>query len=49
MAVAALFEIGEFALAPIVGRDLQRVIGTGVTDTIVDMIVCLVGTVCVLR
>lgn len=48
MAVAALFEIGEFALAPIVGRDLQCVIGTGVTDTIVDMIVCLAGTVCAL-
>ncbi|MGI6238340.1 MAG: DUF2238 domain-containing protein [Christensenellales bacterium] len=43
MAVAALFEIVEFALAPVVGRDLQRVLTTGVTDTITDMIVCMLG------
>jgi hypothetical protein len=44
MAVAALFEIGEYILAPIVGRDLQHVAGTGVTDTMTDMMVCLAGT-----
>lgn len=48
MAVAGLFEIGEFALAPIVGRDLQRAVGTGVTDTMIDMIVCMAGTMIVL-
>lgn len=48
LAVAALFEIGEFALSPIVGRDLQNVALTGVTDTVTDMIACLVGTALVL-
>lgn len=45
MAVAGLFELCEFALAPIMGRDLQNVAGTGVTDTMGDMLVCLIGTV----
>ena len=45
MAVAGLFELCEFALAPIMQRDLQHVLDTGVMDTMMDMLVCLVGTV----
>lgn len=45
MAVAGLWEICEYLLSGIVGRDLQRVALTGVTDSMQDMIVCLVGTV----
>ncbi len=44
MAVAGMFELCEFALTPIAGRDLQHVLDSGVTDTMMDMLVCLVGT-----
>ena len=44
MAVAGVFELCEYALAPLVGRDLQHVLDTGVTDTMGDMFVCLCGT-----
>ncbi len=44
MAVAGLFELCEFTMAPIIGRDLQHVEVSGVTDTMQDMLVCLVGT-----
>ncbi len=44
LAVAVLFEIGEFILAPLLGRDMQQVAATGVTDTMLDLIVCLAGT-----
>lgn len=44
IAVAGLWEIGEYALAGIVGRDLQRVMATGVADSMQDMIVCALGT-----
>lgn len=44
MAVAGIFEIGEFLLAPLVGRDMQQVAATGVADTMLDMIVCLLGS-----
>lgn len=44
MAVAGLFELCEYALSPIVGRDLQHVVTTGVADTMGDMLVCLLGT-----
>lgn len=44
MAIAGLFELCEYALAPIVGLDLQHVSTTGVTDTMEDMLVCLLGT-----
>ncbi len=47
MAVAGLFELCEYALAPIMGRDLQHVLDTGVSDTMGDMFVCLVGTLVV--
>ena len=45
MAVAGLFELCEFALAPLMQRDLQHVLDTGVMDTMMDMLVCLIGTV----
>lgn len=44
MAVAGLWEIGEYILSFITGRDLQRVLTTGVGDSMQDMIVCLIGT-----
>lgn len=44
MAVAGLFELCEFTIAPIMGRDLQHVMDTGVADTMMDMFVCLLGT-----
>ncbi len=45
IAVAGLWEIGEYALAGVVGRDLQRVAATGVADSMQDMIVCTLGTI----
>ena len=45
VAIAGLFEICEFSLAPVMQRDLQHVLDTGVTDTMMDIIVCTVGTV----
>lgn len=45
MAVAGLFELCEFTLAPIMNRDLQHVLDSGVTDTMMDMVVCLIGTI----
>ncbi len=47
MAVAGMFELCEFALTPVMGRDLQHVLDTGVTDTMGDMFVCLIGTLVV--
>ncbi len=47
MAVAGMFELCEYALAPIMGRDLQHVLDTGVADTMGDMLVCLIGTLVV--
>ena len=44
MAVAGVFELCEYVLAPLVGRDLQHVLDTGVSDTMGDMFVCLCGT-----
>lgn len=48
MAVAGLWEIGEYLLSFLVGLDLQRAAATGVTDSMHDMIVCLIGTVATL-
>lgn len=47
MAIAGIFELCEYTLAPIMGRDLQHVQATGVSDTMGDMFVCLVGTLVV--
>ena len=44
LAVAGLWEIWEYALAGVVGRDLQNVTTTGVADSMQDMIVCALGT-----
>ena len=44
MAVAGLFELAEYTVSPIVGRDLQCVQFTGVGDTMQDMLVCMIGT-----
>ena len=43
IAVAGLWEIGEYLVSGIVARDLQRVAETGVADSMQDMIVCTVG------
>jgi len=37
IAVAGLWEIGEYTLSGVVGRDLQRVMATGVADSMQDM------------
>ena len=44
IAVAGLWEIGEYLLSGIVGRDLQQVLTTGVADSMQDMIACTLGT-----
>ena len=44
MAVAGLWEISEYFVHAVTGRDVQRVALTGVDDTMQDMIACLVGT-----
>lgn len=44
MAVAGLWEIGEYLMSMVVGLDLQRVALTGVSDSMQDMIVCMAGT-----
>lgn len=44
IAVAGLWEIGEYLLSGIVGWDLQQVLTTGVADSMQDMIVCTLGT-----
>ena len=45
MAIAGMFEFCEYGLSPIMGRDMQHVAATGVSDTMQDMLVCLVGTI----
>lgn len=44
MAVAGLWEICEYLVHAITGRDVQKVAATGINDTMQDMIVCLIGT-----
>jgi len=48
IAVAGLWEIGEYLVSGTVGRDLQEVAATGVADSMQDMIVCILGTLAVL-
>ena len=43
-AVAGLWEIGEYLVSGIVRMDLQRVLATGVADSMNDMLICLAGT-----
>ena len=45
MAIAGLWEIWEYLMSGITGQDLQFVAMTGVTDTMQDMICCMVGTI----
>ena len=53
MAVAGLWEICEYGVHALTGRDVQHVLDTGVSDTMQDMIVCMIGTLfyvgCVIR
>lgn len=48
MAVAGLWEVGEYLISFIVGLDLQRVAATGVSDSMQDMIVAMIGTLATL-
>lgn len=48
MAVAGLWEVGEYLASMVVGLDLQRVQLTGVSDSMQDMIVCMIGTLATL-
>ncbi|MBQ1277062.1 MAG: hypothetical protein IIY07_00290, partial [Thermoguttaceae bacterium] len=45
MAVAGLWEIGEYIISGIVKMDLQRVLSTGISDSMKDMLICMAGTV----
>jgi len=45
MAAAGMWEIGEYFVHMITGRDVQKVIATGINDTMQDMIVCMIGTI----
>ncbi len=48
MAIAGLWELGEYAVSAIVRMDLQRVRTTGISDTMNDMLVCMAGTIAAL-
>jgi hypothetical protein len=48
MAIAGLWEIGEYTISLVTDMDPQWVAGTGVTDTMTDMIVCAVGALLLL-
>ncbi len=48
LAVAGIWEIGEYFLSLIFHTDPQNVIGTGVADTMIDMIVCTLGSLILL-
>lgn len=44
VAIAGLWEISEYAISLLFGTDPQNVLGTGVGDTMTDMIVCTAGS-----
>ena len=48
MAVAGLWELAEYGINLLTGRDVQHVLDTGVADTMQDMLVCMIGTVATL-
>ena len=48
MAVAGLWELAEYAINLVSGRDVQHVLDTGVGDTMQDMLVCMIGTIATL-
>lgn len=43
IAVAGIWEIGEYILSLLTGMDNQNVLTTGIHDTMQDMIVCTIG------
>lgn|SRR5574344_1602735 len=47
LAVASLWEIFEFSCDTFLGNDAQRVIATGVNDTMIDIIVALLASIIV--
>ena len=48
MAVAGLWELAEYGINLVTGRDVQHVLDTGVGDTMQDMLVCMIGTLATL-
>ena len=48
MAVAGLWELAEYGINLVTGRDVQHVLDTGVGDTMQDMLVCMIGTLAAL-
>ena len=48
MAVAGLWEVGEYIVSGVVKMDLQRVQATGIRDSMNDIIICLAGTLAAL-
>lgn len=48
LAIAALWELSEFTVSLLAGTDPQNVLATGVADTMLDILVCLIGTLGVL-
>ena len=45
LSVAALWEMTEFTIDKVLGTDVQKVLTTGVNDTIKDMICALLGSI----
>ena len=43
MLIAVVWEIFEYAINLVLHNDPQKVLNTGVNDTMLDMIVCLIG------
>lgn len=43
MAVAGMWEIGEYILSQLTGMDVQKVAAQGIHDTMKDMMVCMAG------
>ena len=48
MAVAGLWDLAEYGINLVTGRDVQHVLDTGVGDTMQDMLVCMIGTIATL-
>lgn len=48
MAIAGIWELCEYAISLLFGTDPQWVAGTGVGDTMTDMLVCMAGTLALL-
>ena len=48
MAVAGLWELAEYGINLVTGRDVQHALDTGVGDTMQDMLACMLGTIATL-